>query len=123
VGPKMCALGQSVLAAYNIQEISSYITTVLHEYSQKDSYGLFAGLDMENSEQPESIPTIIFGIPKVDVTRADLPPTPYGLPTLVNHDSIVSMKEFGGDPRWAIRPVVDMEEIKLQGISIGVEGF
>ena len=125
-GPETCALDQSLLEGYDMLEIASYITTILQQYSQQGSYGIFAGLAMANRGQPESVPTIIFGLPKVNVAQVILPPTPYGLPTFVKNDSIIRMSdpEFRPNPTWMMKQVVDMEQITLQkGISVGIEGI
>ena len=127
VGPEISALDQSDLEGYEMLEISSYITTILQEYRQKGSYGLFAGLAIANRGQRESVPTIIFGFPKVNVLQqVILPPTPYNLPTFVKNDSIVwtSDPEFIPNPTWMMKEVVEMEKITLEkGISIGIEGI
>ena len=126
VGPETSALDQSDLEGYEMLEISSYITTILQQFNQKGSYGLFAGLAIANRGQPQSVPTIIFGFPKVNVSQVILPSTPYNLPTFVKNDSIVwtSDPEFIPIPTWMGEEVVDMEKITLEkGISIGIEGI
>ena len=127
VGPEISALDQSDLEGYDMLEISSYITTILQQYNQKSSYGLFAGLAIANRGQPESVPTIIFGFPKINVSQqVILPPTPYNLPTFVKNDCIIWMSDsdFRPNPTWMAEEVVDMEKITLEkGISIGIEGI
>ncbi|RPB00400.1 hypothetical protein L873DRAFT_1899888 [Choiromyces venosus 120613-1] len=116
VGPEIRPLPQS--AQYHITEISGYITTVLQQLNRQDAYGLFAGV-RENGGQV--VPTLIFGLPQVNVPEVVLPPTPNDLPILVKDDCIVLMNGF--EATWAMDPVSDVEKIRLEALSVGIEAM
>ncbi|RPA96910.1 hypothetical protein L873DRAFT_1791350 [Choiromyces venosus 120613-1] len=65
------------MTEFDVTEISSYITRVLHQLDTQDAYGIFAGVCQH--EGP-IVPTFIFGLPRSNLAEIVLPPTPNNLP-------------------------------------------
>jgi len=100
----------------DIPEISEYITKVLQHFHTQDAYGIFAGVCYG---QGPVIPTFIFGLPGSSQSAIVLPPTPHDLPVWVREDRILPMNE---PEAWATTPVNEVEELKLESCSVGIQG-
>ncbi|RPA96907.1 hypothetical protein L873DRAFT_1791348 [Choiromyces venosus 120613-1] len=115
-GPQITPLPQTT--EFDVTEISSYITRVLHQLDTQDAYGIFAGI-----RQPGGpvVPTFIFGLPRLNLAEIVLPPTPNNLPIWVREDCILSTNEL--ETAWAMDPVTDVQELMLQACSVGIESI
>ncbi|RPA96916.1 hypothetical protein L873DRAFT_1791354 [Choiromyces venosus 120613-1] len=115
-GPRITPLSQ--MTEFDVTEISSYITRVLHQLDTQDAYGIFPGV--HQCEGP-IVPTFIFGLPRLNLADIVLPRTQDNLPIWVQEDCILSTNEL--ETAWAMDLVADMRELMLQACSVGIESI
>jgi len=104
-------------AHYDLTVTTKYITAVLDQFKQQDSYSPFAGVREYGGPV---LPTLVFGFRKLNELEIVLPPTPYQLPLLVIQDWIALSDKF--EAPWLFGPVKDAGRIRLEALSLGIEG-
>ncbi|PUU73730.1 hypothetical protein B9Z19DRAFT_1068742 [Tuber borchii] len=112
----------------DMTEMSIYITNVLQLLDRQDAYGILAGVHQPGGP---TVPTFIFGLPKYTPHDSEiiLPQAPHNIPVWIRDDCILmadedeedSDKDEGELPSWAMAPVTQLERLKLEGCSLGVE--
>ncbi|PWW72574.1 hypothetical protein C7212DRAFT_366492 [Tuber magnatum] len=98
-------------------EITDYITEVLRQFGFQDSYGLLAAVQSGGGEIK---PTIIFGIPGLNLVGPDLPPPPNNLGLLVQNNCMLAVHSY--ETTWSLDPVKNLQQLDLQPCSVGLEG-
>lgn len=116
-GPKFKPL--SSLGQYNSTVITAYISTVLSQIKQNDSYGILVGIETPNER---IVPTFVFGFPGEEISQTVLQSTPYDLPLLLLKDSIVFLNNTFDTP-WSTTKISDFAQLTLEKLSLGIEGL
>ncbi|KAG0640723.1 hypothetical protein HOY80DRAFT_1135746 [Tuber brumale] len=113
-GPVIMPLPQTY--EFDNAEITDYVTQVLQQFSVQDAYGILAAV--ENS-RGEIDPTVIFGIPGLNLVGSDLPKPPNNLGLLVQDDCMLAVN--GYETTWSADPVKNLQQLDLQPCSVGLE--
>ena len=96
--------------------ITDYITQILQQFSIQGGYGILAAV--ENSGQIN--PTVVFGLPGLNIVKSDLPQPPSNLGLHVQDNCMHPV--VGHETAWSANPIRNLQQLDLQPCSVGLEG-